>query len=174
MKKILVLGPSGSGKSTFTKMLNEKLNIPVLHLDNIYWEKNWVKRDDYLFIQDLKKFMQQETYIIDGNHNMQNLQMRINNADTIFFLNFNRLNCFYGALKRYIKYKNMTRESMADGCNEKLDFQFAKWILWDYPKQKRKVILPLIKKEFKGDFYIFNKRRKLNNFLQELGARKND
>ncbi len=175
MKKILVLGGSGAGKSTLAKTLHKLLFIPILHLDNIFWEKDWIRRDDSLFIKDLNEFMKQESYILDGNHIVgDTLQLRIEEADTIFFLNFNRFICLYGAFKRYLKYKSVTRDSMADGCNEKLDFGFVKWILWDYPKRKRKIIIPIIKKEFKGNLYIFNTRRRLIDFLQELGAKKND
>ena len=41
-KKILVIGSPGSGKSYFSKQLSKILNIPVYHLDLIYWHENWV------------------------------------------------------------------------------------------------------------------------------------
>ena len=36
-----VIGANGAGKSTFSKKLSEILNIPVYHLDSIYWLPNW-------------------------------------------------------------------------------------------------------------------------------------
>ena len=39
MKKIIVIGPGESGKSYFSKELSKILNIPVFHLDNIFWNK---------------------------------------------------------------------------------------------------------------------------------------
>ena len=40
MKKIIVIGPGGSGKSYFSKELSQILDIPVYHLDNIFWNKD--------------------------------------------------------------------------------------------------------------------------------------
>lgn len=38
MKKIMIVGSGGAGKSTLAKQLGEKLDIPVYHLDAIFWQ----------------------------------------------------------------------------------------------------------------------------------------
>ena len=50
-------------------------------------------------------------------------------------MNFPRRICFPQAFKRYLNYKNKTRESMADGCNEKFDLEFIKWLLFEGRKK---------------------------------------
>jgi adenylate kinase family enzyme len=167
MNKILILGSSGSGKSTLANQLGEKLNLPITHLDLLFWSAGWIVRDHSLFINDLEAVLRQDAFIIDGNYN-QTLEKRLMVSDTVLFLNFNRFKCFYGALKRYIQYRNRTRPSITIGCHEKIDFEFVKYILFDYPIKKRKVILPLIKKHFKGNLIIFNNRKQLKQFLTEL------
>ncbi|MDF2699825.1 MAG: putative topology modulation protein [Haloplasmataceae bacterium] len=168
MKKILIIGSSGSGKSTLAIRLGKKFNIPVLHIDSIFFDKGWVERNKQLFINDLNNFVNKDSFVIDGNYS-SNLDHRLKVADTLFFLNFNRVYCFYGAIKRYYKFKNKTRPSIAEGCNEKIDFEFAKWILWDYPRKKRNLLLK-IKNQFKGDLLIFNNRIQLNKYLKEIGV----
>ena len=42
MNKIIVIGSSGSGKSTLSKQLSNILDIPVYHLDALFWKPNWV------------------------------------------------------------------------------------------------------------------------------------
>ena len=37
MEKILIIGCSGSGKSTLAVALGEKLGLPVVHLDQLWW-----------------------------------------------------------------------------------------------------------------------------------------
>ena len=37
MKKVIVIGCPGSGKSTFSKSLHKITNIPLFHLDMIFW-----------------------------------------------------------------------------------------------------------------------------------------
>ncbi len=41
VKKILIIGCSGSEKSTLAEKMNKLTGLPVIHLDNIYWEENW-------------------------------------------------------------------------------------------------------------------------------------
>lgn len=42
MKKILVLGCPGSGKSTLSRRLGPLLDIPVVHMDRLFWTPGWV------------------------------------------------------------------------------------------------------------------------------------
>ena len=41
MKKILVIGNTGAGKTTFARELSQKLNLPIVHLDRLYWCGEW-------------------------------------------------------------------------------------------------------------------------------------
>ena len=38
MKKIIVIGPSGSGKSTLARKIAPILNLPLYHLDQLFWQ----------------------------------------------------------------------------------------------------------------------------------------
>ena len=42
-KRIMIVGSSGSGKTTFSRNLHKKLNLPVIHLDKLFWKENWVQ-----------------------------------------------------------------------------------------------------------------------------------
>jgi len=44
MKPIVIVAGPGSGKSTLARMLGERLNLPVFHVDQIHWQENWVER----------------------------------------------------------------------------------------------------------------------------------
>ena len=41
MNKILIIGCGGAGKSTLAKILDEKLGLPVIHLDKEFWRAGW-------------------------------------------------------------------------------------------------------------------------------------
>ncbi|MBD8067847.1 DNA topology modulation protein [Bacillus sp. PS06] len=139
MKKIVLIGSGGSGKSTLARKLGKKLNIPVYHLDALFWKPNWVgvSRAEQIKVQH--ELVKEQEWIIDGNYG-GTMEIRLNAADTIIFLDIPRVICTYRALKRMIQYKNRTRPDMGEGCEERLDFAFLKWV-WEYPKTKRPDIL---------------------------------
>ncbi|PFZ33287.1 DNA topology modulation protein [Bacillus wiedmannii] len=139
MKKIILIGSGGSGKSTLARQLGNKLNIKVHHLDALFWKPNWegVPREEQIAVQN--NLIKDEKWIIDGNYG-GTMDIRLNAADTIIFLDFHRTICIYRAFKRIVKYRNKTRPDMGAGCEERFDLQFFKWI-WKYPNAKRPTIL---------------------------------
>jgi adenylate kinase family enzyme len=139
MKKIILIGSGGSGKSTLAKQLGKKLNIKVYHLDTLFWKPNWeaVPKEEQIMIQT--RLVEKQEWIIDGNYS-GTLDIRLNAADTIIFLDLPRIHCIYRALKRIHKYKNRTRPDMGEGCQERFSLEFFKWI-WNYPKTRKPQIL---------------------------------
>lgn len=53
MNKIIIIGSSGSGKSTLSRQLSNILDIPVYHLDALFWKPNWIMttKDEQIDIQ---------------------------------------------------------------------------------------------------------------------------
>ncbi len=130
--KIAVIGYSGAGKSTLTKNLAQKLDSPYLYLDAVNFCPNWVERDREEARKIVWDFMTQNpAWIIDGNYAGFYQAERLEQADHIVFLNFPRLRCLWRAWKRNLQYRGKVRESAANGCAEKLDWEFVRWILWD-------------------------------------------
>ncbi len=135
MKRIAIIGSSGSGKSTFARQLGAILHIPVIHLDAIFWQPDWVKtpRDEWRRIQE--ELIKPESWIIDG-HYENTLDIRMAAADTIIFLDYSRMLCLYRVLRRRIQYAGKTRPDLAPGCSEKIDRELIQWI-WSYPATAR-------------------------------------
>lgn len=127
--KISIIGYSGSGKSTLAKSLGEMFNCPVLYLDTVQFEPGWKERDRDEAKSMVKNFMNQDRWVIDGNYTGFYFTERLTLADKIIFLNFPRLVCLYRVFKRYFQNKGKSRESMAAGCIEKIDWEFVKWVL---------------------------------------------
>ena len=139
MKKIALIGSGGSGKSTLARRLGEELNIEVYHLDALFWKSNWIPttKEEQRKVQN--ELVSKEEWIIDGNYN-GTMDIRLNAADTIIFIDISRLICIYRVLKRMIRYRWKSRPDMAEGVIERLDFDFLKWV-WDYPKTKKPNVL---------------------------------
>lgn len=166
--KIAIIGYSGSGKSTLAKKLSEIYNCPLLYLDTIQFEANWKIRDIDEGRLMVGEFLKNDSWIIDGNYREFLQEKRLQNADKIIFMNFPRRICFPQAFKRYLHYKNKTRESMADGCNEKFDLEFIKWLLFEGRKKSIKNHYNEICKFYKDKITIFRNNKDVENFLASL------
>ncbi|TDQ42820.1 DNA topology modulation protein [Aureibacillus halotolerans] len=139
MKRIVIIGSGGSGKSTFARRLGKDLGIPVVHLDALYWKPGWVPEEQKTFDGIIQAELAKEKWIIDGNFS-RTMDVRIAAADTIIFIDLPRLLCTYRVVKRWLQYRNKTRVDMGEGCSEKVDLAFLKWV-WTYPATKRPEVI---------------------------------
>ncbi|MFJ8065116.1 DNA topology modulation protein [Psychrobacillus sp. NPDC096426] len=168
MKKIALIGSGGSGKSTLARKLGEKLNIEVYHLDALFWKPNWVmtSKEEQRKVQN--ELVTQEEWIIDGNYN-GTLDIRLNAADTIIFVDISRIICIYRVFKRMVRYQGKSRPDMAVGMKERLDISFLKWV-WDYPKTKKPIVLKKLEQLPKNKKIIVLKSpREVRLFLEKEG-----
>lgn len=165
--KIAVIGYSGSGKSTTADTLGQKLGRPVLHLDRVNFLPGWQERDRRESRRAVEDFMAQNSrWVIDGNYSFMAQQARLEAADLILFLKFNRFVCLWRAVKRYLEYKGKTRPSMAENCPEKLDMEFVRWILWDGRDKKHTDAYKDILNRYKSKAIVIKNQHRLDNFLQ--------
>jgi adenylate kinase family enzyme len=83
MQKIVIVGCPSSGKTTIANKIGSLLNIPVYHLDKIFWvQKGGIKQD--IFITQQEEIMKGDKWIIDGNFmKSKSYDIRLTNADTI-------------------------------------------------------------------------------------------
>lgn len=173
MKKIIVAGVSaGAGKSTFARKLSEKLEIPVHHLDAYYWKAGWVERDTAEFKTIQHHLVAEETWIIEGNYG-SSMDIRLKEADTFIYLELPLRVCVYRALKRWITNYGKTRPDMAEGCPEKMDMEFLKFIVTTYAD--RKVEMRKRARDFLADgsgrrSIILQTQEEIDAFLDSIGG----
>jgi adenylate kinase family enzyme len=143
MKRVLVIGSAGAGKSTFARKLGEKTGLEVIHLDKLYWKPNWVETTDKVeWRRILAEILKGESWIIDGNYG-NTMEMRLAASDTAILLDFPRYVCIWRALRRVVIYRNRARPDMAEGCHERFDWEFLKWI-WNYPRRSKPKVEALL------------------------------
>mgnify|MGYP000985470443 CR=1 FL=1 len=169
MQKILILGNGGSGKSTLARKMSEILNIPVIHLDVYYWNPGWVATPDEEWITKVEELLSGDSWIIDGNYT-STMRKRVGAADTVIFLDMPLMLSLCRVVKRRIMYHGRSRPDMCEGCNEKLDLDFIRWIL-RFNKRK-----PQVRKELESlrgikNIIILRGVKQVREFLDGLGQR---
>lgn len=165
----MIIGFSGSGKSTLARRMGAALGIEPVHMDALHWLPNWTESSVEYKIERLAPTLEQDKWIIEGTYMRVLWSERVEKADTIIFLDFNRLLCLYRAVKRRIMYNNKTRPDMGKDCKEKLDFEFFKWLVW-IGRRKRKdyyKFLNSLKNDKSKNIHIFKSPRALEKFLKQ-------
>ena len=167
--KIAIVGYSGSGKSTLAKALSKHFQIEALHLDKVNWLPGWVERNKDETRAIVAKFLDEHTsWIIDGSYGSVHYQRRMDEADKIIFLNFNRFTCLHRAFKRKKEYKNKNRFSMTEGCPERITWQFFWWLVWTGRSKKRVQKFKNLQQRYHDKITVLKNQRELDGFLKAI------
>lgn len=167
--KIAIVGYSGSGKSTLADYCGKILDLPVLHLDTIQFLPGWVERPDIEKTELIRYFLRSHSaWVIDGNYSRFFYEQRMEEADKIIFLNFSRANCLIRVTRRYYRYRNTSRPDMAPGCNEKLDWEFIRWILWEGRSEAAQHRYQILTTDFPEKTVTIHNQRELNKLYQTI------
>lgn len=166
--KIAVIGYAGSGKSTVAKFLSEYYEIPLLYLDKVGYKANWRERDREESCNIVREFLAaNDNWVIDGNFHRILQEERLELSDKIIFLNFSRFACIFRAIKRSYMHRRCPRESISDGCSEKLGFDFIRWILWDGRTKKYRGRFKEITEKYGEKTVVIKNQRQLDKFYKE-------
>lgn len=166
MERIMIIGCGGSGKSTLAQQLGEKLGLPVVHLDKLFWTPGWVSVPKEEFDRRHQAAIAQEKWIMDGNFD-RTIPLRLQRCDTVIYLDFSRLACLLGVLKRVLTTYGKVRPDMGEGCPERIDLDFLKWV-WNFNKNKRERNYRLLNDTEGVRVIILKNRRAVKRFLSEI------
>ncbi|MFA5773340.1 MAG: hypothetical protein WC908_01540 [Candidatus Paceibacterota bacterium] len=165
-KRIIILGGSGSGKSTLANRISLYTGYPVYHLDNLFLDFNWKKKDINELIEINKKLLSENVGVIEGNYT-STLPQRVDWANLIIFIDIPRRLQLYRIIKRLIRVKLGLdkRYGRPIESKNKFDIKFFSWVYnWNnHSKPKIFSILESIKDK---KFLVIKEPRKLN--LEEL------
>ena len=167
MERVMIIGCGGAGKSTLARKLGEKTGLPVVHLDQIWWEPgNWQHLEKPEFDGRLCAEMEKEQWILDGNFN-RTIEARLEKCDTVIYLDYPRIVCLKNWLGRVIRNWGHHRPDMGEGCAEWFDPEFARWI-WNFNKKYRKHFYELLGDARDKRVIILKSRRQADKYLKSL------
>ena len=169
MERILIIGNAGSGKTTFSRKLAQQLNLPLVHLDQIYWCGEWEHLSREEFDSVLQKELENPRWIIDGNFN-RTLPLRLKYCDTVFFFDLPTITCLWGITKRVFTNYGHAREDMGGNCKEYFDAQKIPLYrnVLHFNKEHHKHYHRMLSQADKVNVVVFRSRRQANKFLKSL------
>ena len=135
MQRVLVIGISGAGKSTFARRLAERTGLPLIHLDREFWQPGWKITPEPEWRIKVAALVARDAWIIDGGYSAS-LDLRLPRADTVFWFDYPRGRCLRRIAWRIATTYGRVRPDLGEGCPEKIDWEFFRWV-WNYPARSR-------------------------------------
>jgi len=166
MERILIIGCSGSGKSTLARAMGEKLGLPVIHLDQLWWKPGWENYTKEEFDEKLSAVLQESRWIMDGNFR-RTMPQRLEKSDTVIYLDFSRWACLRGVAHRILTNYGKVRPDMSAGCPERFDWEFIKWI-WSFNRENRQLNYDMLARARHVKTIVLKNRREVKRFLESL------
>lgn len=134
LKRVMIIGASGSGKSTLARRLGPALQLPVIHIDPMYYTAGWVQRSSDETYAMIRQAIQAAEWIFEGNHS-RSFDERAELADLIVVLRLGRVRRVARTMWRSLRYLGRTRPDMAPGCPERLEWDFHFNWVWQYDQK---------------------------------------
>ena len=154
MKRVIVVGPGAAGKSTLAARLGEITRLPVIELDTLFWRPGLAPtpQEEWEAIQ--RQLTAQESWIMDGDLGPYDvLDIRLQAADAIVFLDFSPLRCAWRAIRR---------------SPERADFW--KWLLL-YRRRSRPALRQAIAAQASdADVYVLPTPRAVRRFVAKIAS----
>lgn len=87
-RRVIIVGPSCSGKSTLGAHLGERLGVPFVELDALFWKPGWRQPDDLEFREKLLDSHAGDGWVSAGNYLRHTRDVTWPNADAVIWLDF--------------------------------------------------------------------------------------
>ncbi len=102
MKKVAVFGNAGGGKSTLSKQLATMTNLPLYVLDKIQYRAGGTEVPDRDYKLAHMKILATDRWVIDGFGSIETLWPRLNEADTLIYIDLPLSIHFWWVTKRFL------------------------------------------------------------------------
>ena len=162
MEKIIIIGCPGGGKSTLARALHALTEIPLYHLDLMYWNSDRTTVEKSVFLERLADAMSGDEWIIDGNYS-STMEMRIAACDTVILLDYPTEICLAGIRAR----RGKARGDMP-WVEVEEDAEFIDFVKTFSEKEIPKILARIEKYKTDKTVVILKSREEAEAFLSEL------
>ena len=117
---MIVVGPPGSGKTTLATTLAERLGLPYVEMDALWWEANWTEVGEDRLREKLEPIAETDRWVVDGNYFTVGSRAIVwPRADTIVWLDPPKWLAVSRVIRRTVR-RSLTRTELWAGNREHL------------------------------------------------------
>ncbi len=121
--RVAIIGCGGSGKSRLARALGITLGITPVHLDSLYYDRDWKPLGKEQFAALQRDLVAAPRWIIDGNY-ASSLPIRLQAADTIIFLDLPAWACLRGIIQRRLRHGSGQHDAI--GVYDRITWNFIR------------------------------------------------
>lgn len=167
MDRIAIIGCGGSGKTHLANQLAALCNLPLTHLDAVYYDAEWnpLPQEEFAALQHT--LVAEPRWLLEGNY-AGTLPIRLARADTVIFLDVYAITCLAGILQRRWRYRG--GQHSKDGVYDRITWSFVRYI-WGYRGTMRPHVRQLLD-EHGGSARLITltSRKQAARFIAQLHA----
>jgi adenylate kinase family enzyme len=127
MRRVMIIGQPGAGKSTLARELGAITRLPVFHIDHIHYDRGWAERPGSEKDRLVAEVHAREAWIFEGGRS-SSWGERLARADTLIWLDLPLGVRLLRVLRRTARYWGRVRPDLPEGCRERLDPAFLRYI----------------------------------------------
>ncbi len=161
-KRIFIIGGAGSGKSTLARELAKVAQLPLHHMDRLFWKPGWTTSDKIKakFDTRISQIVGQRSWVLEGAYK-RSLPTVLKRAEMVVYMDTHPWICAKRVAKRWIDHYifNRPRPDLPVGCQEQIDLGFIREAL-DWQRKQKPQILQAIRVygDSKKVLYLRSKR----------------
>ncbi|MBN3253230.1 adenylate kinase [Pectobacterium brasiliense] len=173
--RVNIIGTSGSGKSTLARRLSDKLAIPYVEMDALFWLKDWQERTDADFFQRLENALEPENWVLDGNYN-RTRDIKWRNVDVVIWVDYSFSRTLFQAVRR-ASIRAWRKEELWSGTGNKESFlrsffsrdSIILWTIKTYSRNRKRYLADLADPYYRHiRFITLRSPRECETFLQHF------
>lgn len=164
MQRIAVVGSGGSGKTYVSRALGKMLDVPVTHLDAVYYDQDWHPLPGEEFAARQRDMVRGDRWVIDGNH-YATLPIRLAACDTVVMMDVSTTSALLGVLGRQVRHG---AGHHANGVHNRLNAGVLRYVA-TYRRRMRPRMLAEIDRAAEDAVVVrLTSRRQARRWLREL------
>lgn len=168
MQRVAIIGNGGSGKTWLARALGCALQLPVTHLDTLFYDDGWrsLATDEFAAVQ--RELVAMESWVIDGNY-ASTLPIRLAAADTVVQLDLPATACLSGIVARRLRTGG--GQHPTTGVYDRVTVGFVRYV-WGYRAHMRPRVDALVAEHARHAVVVrLTSRRSVRTWLATVRGR---
>jgi adenylate kinase family enzyme len=166
-RRVIVIGSPGAEKGALSRAIAEKLKIPCIELERLYWRPGWKKPTEAEWRAQVAELAAREEWVIEGTF-PSTLDARVARAEWLVYVDAPMPVCLIRKLKQMLRGRREQKEEVAPGCPPRIDMSLLRFI-WNFPTSIGPRINAVIARERRNrTIFILRSKREQEEFLAKV------